>query len=259
MKGILLAGGAGTRLQPLTKVVSKQLLPVYDKPIIYYSLSTLLHAGVTEVLLISDPVYIDKFKELLGDGNRFGIEIRYTLQQSPRGIAEALIIGKEFIGSENFWLILGDNFFHGPYFGRQLKEVAKSTMSTMFAYHVNDPSEFGVVVFDDKGKPVEILEKPKNQLSNWAIPGLYYLNGTSIEFAENLTPSVRGELEITDVLKRHLEEGSIQTIQISRGNAWFDLGTFDALLKAGNFVQLIQSIQGQTIGDPIEAAKNAKK
>ena len=258
MKGILLAGGLGTRLHPLTKVFSKQLLPVYDKPIIYYSLSTLIHAGATEVLVITNPEQLEDYQELLGNGHDFEISIKYAIQSKPRGVAEALLIGKEFVGNENFWLILGDNLFHGPNFGRQLREISNVGNATIFAYHVNNPSDFGVIVFENNGIPTEIVEKPAELISNWAIPGLYFLNNESILIAERLEPSKRGELEITDVLANHLKQGNLHVIQISRGNAWFDLGSFDALLRASNFVQMLQTIQGQRIGDPLEAARNAK-
>lgn len=259
MKGIVLAGGAGTRLSPLTQVVSKQLLPVYDKPVIFYSLSTLLHAGVNEVLVITNPENLKDFQNLLGTGSEFGISIEYEVQNSPRGVAEALLIGRNFLSGENFWLILGDNLFHGPNFGRKLKEVSDSGIATVFSYHVNNPEEFGVMIYDVNGRPESIQEKPSLPVSNWAIPGLYFLNQMSINYAEKLSPSSRGELEITDVLSAHLKDQSLNTMQVSRGNAWFDLGSFDSLLKASNFVQMIQSIQGQRIGDPHEAAINARK
>lgn len=259
MKGIILAGGTGSRLFPLTKIISKQMLPVYDKPAIFYPLSTLIHAGVKDVLVISSPTQIKHIENLLGKGEEFGISIHYAVQQKPLGIAQALTIGSDFTGDENFWLILGDNLFHGLNFGQKLLEITNANSATIFAYRVKDPSNYGVVKFDPISDiPTEIIEKPLNYISPWAIPGLYFLNKKSIKIAESLPFSSRGELEITDVLNEILKQAELNVVKVSRGNAWFDLGTFDSLLKAANFVEMLQSNQGLRIGDPADAYRNFK-
>jgi glucose-1-phosphate thymidylyltransferase len=256
MKGIILAGGSGTRLNPLTKVVGKQLLPVYDKPMIYYPLSTLILAGVTDVLVISTPIETDRFKQLLGDGSQFGITIKYKIQTEPKGLAQGIQLGKEFLENEAFWFILGDNLFHGPEFGARLSEkpsVGKS--SHIFSYRVSDPSQYGVVRFSEDGEnPIEIVEKPAKFVSNWAIPGLYFFDRTAIQRADSVKPSIRGELEIIDVLKSYLVENELSVSRISRGNAWFDLGTPESLMTGGHFVHLIQTRQGMLVGSPEEAS-----
>ncbi len=259
MKGIILSGGTGSRLGSLTKVVSKQLLPVYDKPIIFYPLSTMIHAGVTELLVISSQEHIKSYEKLLGDGSQFGIEISYAQQTEPRGIPDSLLIGRDFIAEERFWLILGDNLFHGPEFGHQLRQRSvEDTKSLIFGYHVKNPEDFGVVIFDAiDGGVKDLVEKPSNFLSNWAIPGMYLLDATAVAIASNLQPSMRGEIEIIDLL-RHLQEMDLLRVRtVSRGNAWFDLGTPDSLLRASNFVQTIQTTQGLKVGDPLEAALNS--
>lgn len=256
MKGIILAGGSGTRLNPLTKVVGKQLLPVYDKPMVYYPLSTLILAGVTDVLVISTPLETDRFKQLLGDGSQFGITIRYKIQVEPKGLAQGIQLGREFLENEAFWFILGDNLFHGPEFGTRLSEkplVRKS--SHIFSYRVSDPSQYGVVRFlEDSDDPIEIVEKPTQFISNWAIPGLYFFDRTAIERADSVKPSIRGELEIIDVLRSYLVENDLSVDRISRGNAWFDLGTPESLMTGSHFVHLIQTRQGMLVGSPEEAS-----
>jgi glucose-1-phosphate thymidylyltransferase len=260
MKGIILAGGFGTRLLPMSQVTSKQFLPIYDKPMIYYPLSTLLHAGVSEVLIISTPKDSQTFVELLGDGTQFGISIIYMIQNQPRGIAEAIIIGKDFIGTDQFWLILGDNLFHGPDFGRRLGELSQNTGAEIFGYHVKDPRAYGVVEFDPSGSTVLSLEeKPSSPKSSWAVPGLYRFDSSAVDRVRNLKPSKRGELEILDLLLEYLEDKVLQAHRISRGNAWFDLGTPESILHASLFVHTIQETQGLLIGSPHEAAYHAEK
>lgn len=256
MKGIILAGGSGTRLNPLTKVVGKQLLPVYDKPMIYYPLSTLILAGVTDVLVISTPIETDRFKQLLGDGSQFGIAIKYKIQAEPKGLAQGIQLGREFLQNEEFWFILGDNLFHGPDFGTRLSANSlRGKSSQIFSYRVSDPSQYGVVRFsEDKKRPVEIVEKPTQLISHWAIPGLYFFDRTAVERADSVTPSIRGELEIIDVLKSYLAENLLSVSRISRGNAWFDLGTPESLLTGSHFVHLIQTRQGMLVGSPEEAS-----
>jgi glucose-1-phosphate thymidylyltransferase len=260
MKGIILAGGLGTRLGPLTTVVSKQLLPVYDKPTVYYPLSTLIHAGVTEILIISNPHHLGSYEKLLGDGANLGIKILYAEQPQPHGIPQAIRIGEKFLNRERFWLILGDNLFHGPEFGRELKNrMEENSSSLIFGYHVNNPEEYGVIKFADDGESIqELVEKPRNQISNWAIPGIYLLDSESITIAEQLRPSQRGEVEMVDLLKALIEKNSLRVRKVSRGNAWFDLGNPDSLLKAANFVQTLQTTQGLLVGDPSDAAINAR-
>jgi len=255
MKGIILAGGEGTRLRPCTLVVGKQLLPVYDKPMIYYPLSTLIHAGVKEVLIISTPEEEGRFRNLLGDGSNFGITIQYQIQHSPSGIPQGITLAKNFLDKSDFWFILGDNLFHGPEFGVKLSNINSNLGALIFAYRVQDPSSYGVVTFDPAGnKIVGLEEKPVQSYSKWAIPGLYKLDHRAINIAEELEPSGRGELEIMDLLSVYLQEEQLDCIKISRGNSWFDLGTPDQLLKASLYVQMIQERQGLLVGSPEEAS-----
>lgn len=245
MKGIILAGGSGTRLYPITKAVSKQILPIYDKPMIYYPLSVLMLAGITEILIISTPRDLPVFKELLGTGEDFGIKLSYKVQEEPKGLAQAFIIGEEFIGDDSVCLILGDNIFYGQGFVEKLnkgKEIKKGGM--VFGYYVNNPEEFGVVEFDDKWNVVSIEEKPNQPKSNYAIPGLYFYDNSVVEKAKNLKPSHRGELEITDISRLYQEEGNLKVELFGRGMAWLDTGTHDGLLNASNFVETIQKRQG---------------
>ena len=245
MKGIILAGGSGTRLYPITKAVSKQILPIYDKPMIYYPLSVLMLAGITEILIISTPRDLPVFKELLGTGEDFGLKLSYKVQEEPKGLAQAFIIGEEFIGDDSVCLILGDNIFYGKGFGEKLnkgKEIKNGGM--VFGYYVNNPEEFGVVEFDDKWNVVSIEEKPKQPKSNYAIPGLYFYDNSVVEKAKNLKPSHRGELEITDISRLYQEEGNLKVELFGRGMAWLDTGTHDGLLNASNFVETIQKRQG---------------
>jgi glucose-1-phosphate thymidylyltransferase len=255
MRGIILAGGSGTRLSPLTDIISKQLLPVYNKPMIYYPLSTLMLAGIKDILLISTPRDLPMFKALLGDGDKFGISISYETQDKPNGIAEALIIGEKFLDGEKCALILGDNLLYGPGLGRDLVNRIGDTGATILAHHVSNPEEFGVVEFDMTDKPIGIIEKPKKVISNWAIPGLYFYDGTASQRAKSLKPSERGEIEISDLNRSYLNDGELTVVKMPRGSAWLDLGTPGSLLEAGKFIQIVEERQGLRVGDPAEIAK----
>lgn len=255
MKGIILAGGSGTRLHPLTKITSKQLLPVFDKPMIFYPLTTLILAGVSEVLIITRPEDSSSFQRLLGDGSEIGIQITYTIQETPAGLAQTPLIAEDFLNGEGFCLILGDNFLYGSGLGRKLKDLTNIQGSTIFAYRVSDPTQYGVVEVDSSGRALSIEEKPKVPKSDLAIPGLYFFDSEIVDICRNLTPSARGELEITDALKEYMRRGNLNVEILPIGTAWLDMGSFESLLEAGEFVHILQSRQGILIGDPATAAK----
>jgi len=255
MKGVILAGGSGTRLHPLTKVISKQLLPVYDKPMIYYPLTTLILAGVTEVLVITRPEDKLPFQVLLGDGSEFGLQISYAQQETPAGLAQAPLLAEQFLNGEKFCLILGDNFLYGSGLGRNLQTLNMATGATIFAYKVSDPKQYGVIELDKFGSPISIEEKPSSPKSDLAIPGLYFFDEKIVDICKNLKPSLRGELEITDAIKVYLARGELSVEILSAGTAWLDMGSFDSLLEAGEFVHIVQSRQGIKIGDPVAAMR----
>lgn len=254
MKGIILAGGTGSRLHPVTLGVSKQLVPVYDKPMIYYPLSTLMLAGIQDILIITTPEDHNQFKRLLGDGTQFGVRFSYKIQESPDGLAQAFLLGKEHIGDDSVALVLGDNIFYGPGLGTQLRKYKNITGAAVFGYHVADPTAYGVVEFDENFKAISIEEKPRVPKSEYAIPGLYFYDNRVVEFAEKITPSERGELEITDLNRMYLEQGSLHVEILPRGTAWLDTGTFDSLADAISFIRTVQNRQGLSIGCPEEIA-----
>ena len=255
MKGIILAGGSGTRLYPATLAINKQLLPVYDKPMVYYPLSVLMLAGIRDILLISTPEHLPFYRNLLGDGSAWGVRFEYIMQDKPIGLAHAFILGRKFVGGDRVALILGDNLFYGHGLSAELANAAaRAEGATVFAYYVNDPGQYGVLKFDDADRPIDIVEKPKEFLSNWAVTGLYFYDNSVLDIASGLRPSARGELEITDVNRHYLKLNKLGVVKLGRGYAWLDTGTHDALLEAAEFVRSVQRRQGLLVGCPEEVA-----